>query len=91
MLEAERGYLFSAFFEGTEQQVREQAHHAANHGFHPDKADFNAIFMATGPSFRAGVRIASRRSLLDIAPTLSRVMALDLQGCEHEPMLDILN
>lgn len=91
MMEAERGYMFSEFFEGTPQQRYEQAHHAANHGFHPDKADFNAIFMATGPSFRRGVRLEARHSLLDIAPTLSHVTGLALQGCEHPPVTDILN
>lgn len=91
MAEAASGYMFSSFFAETEQAGKEQKGHAANHGFSPDKPNYNAIFIAAGPSFKRGVRNEERGSILDIAPTLARAHRLPLEGAVGSAMENFLN
>lgn len=55
----------------------------AMHGHHPDKGD-KPPFIAFGPDIREGVRI-SRGDMLDICPTLTRLLGVELEGMEGEP------
>lgn len=90
-LEAKKGYAFSAFFEDSPYAVFEKDHHLANHGFHPDKPNYDAVFFATGPSFMRGIRLDERNSLLNIAPTLSYCHQLGLKAPEGQVISEILN
>lgn len=89
-LEAWRGYAFSDFFRGSPGAAFEKDHHKANHGFHPDKQRYDAVFFALGPDFRVGIREEARNSLLNIAPTIAKVMDLPLKGATGKPILEIL-
>lgn len=90
MLEAKEGYEFSEFFEGTELAIHEKQTHLANHGFHPDKPNYNAVFMATGPSFKKGFVDNERGSLLNIAPTLAKIQNIDLKDPVGHVMENLL-
>ncbi len=91
MLEAKRGYCFSEHFKGTEAAAMEAKYHLANHGYHPDKENYDAVFFGLGPSFKEGYRRQERGDLLHIAPTLARIQGLDLQNAQGQVMEDLLS
>lgn len=90
MIEAKAGYAFSEYFAGTDRAHFEKKTHSANHGYHPDKELYDAIFFGLGPSFKEGYRKDQRGSLLDIAPTLARVQNLDLRDAQGRVMEELL-
>ncbi len=90
MLEAKRGYCFSEYFGGTESAAMEAKYHLANHGYHPDKEKYDAVFFGLGPSFKEGYRKEDRGNLLNIAPTLARIQGLDLENAQGKMMDDLL-
>ena len=52
----------------------------ASHGYYPDKGP-QAVFVAAGPDFREGVNVG-RREIVDEAPTLARLLGVDLPGAD---------
>ncbi len=54
-----------------------------NHGYHPDRPDFLASFIASGPGIERGRKIGTLR-MIDIAPTIARLLGIDLIGAEGE-------
>lgn len=56
--------------------------HAPRHGGQP-------LLAAAGPSFVPGAELG-RRSMLDIAPTLARVLGVELPDAEGAPLLELL-
>lgn len=61
----------------------------ATHGYMPHKGP-QPVFLAVGPSFREDARIASA-SVLDVAPTLARVMEVSLDGTKGQVLDALLN
>lgn len=90
IVDAKPGYQFSNYFRETESAKREIENHKSHHGFHPDHPHYDAIFIANGPSFQAGFRSDERGDILKIAPTLSKVMDLNLRGAMYPAMDEIL-
>lgn len=90
MVEAKEGYAFSEYFAGTEFAQTEKKFHLANHGFHPDKKDYDSIFFGLGPSFKEGYREEERKSLVDIGPTLAKILGLSLKNPSGQVMSSLL-
>lgn len=90
IIDAKEGYQFLDYFPDTDEAKMEIEQHVANHGFHPDHPDFNAIFIANGASFQKGYVAKERGDILHIAPTLAKVMSLDLRGTSSPVMDEIL-
>ncbi|MBR3436508.1 MAG: alkaline phosphatase family protein [Lachnospiraceae bacterium] len=59
----------------------------ATHGYEPEKGP-QPVFMGSGPSFREGAVIDSA-DVIDIAPTLSRIMGQKMAGADGK-CLDVL-
>jgi predicted AlkP superfamily pyrophosphatase or phosphodiesterase len=47
------------------------------HGYRPEEPAMEAGFIANGPAFARGVRVPRVR-MIDVAPTLARVLGADL-------------
>lgn len=60
----------------------------AAHGHMPHKGP-QPPFVASGPSFRPGARLAEG-SVLDVAPTIAAILGLDLPEAEGKPMRELL-
>ncbi len=88
LLDAESGWYFLQDMNG---EIIEPNYpkHVATHGYGPDRPDYSAVFFGLGPAFRHGVLEDAR--LIDIAPTLSRIMQLRLQGASGRVLTEILN
>jgi predicted AlkP superfamily pyrophosphatase or phosphodiesterase len=80
ILVAKDGYLFDNSAAG-EDTIVPTYNYAATHGFLASDPELRGIFIASGAGIKQGVRLA-HISTLDIAPTLARL--LDLQLPEHE-------
>ena len=52
----------------------------ATHGYEPEKGP-QPVFMGAGPSFREGA-VIDRADIIDIAPTLSRIMGQKMAGAD---------
>lgn len=95
MLEAEQGCYFQNGWEIYSQKAEpghymENPHNqAATHGYLPDYAGYQTIFMAAGPDFLAGSRV-EQMSLVDEGPTLARVLGVDLGDTDGRIMRELL-
>jgi predicted AlkP superfamily pyrophosphatase or phosphodiesterase len=85
-LEAEPGYVFSDAAEGPE--LAPSALRAAG-GYLPDRAEMDAGFVAWGRGLRRGVR-APRISQADVAPTLARLVGLELADADGRALVGLL-
>lgn len=87
MLEGERGCYFLQGIDG-EMVDTSYPKHVATHGYDPEKEDFQAVFFAVGPDFKH-IQI-EEGELIHMAPTIARIMNLDLQGATGRVMEEIL-
>jgi len=59
------------------------------HGYVANDPEIGAIFIASGRGIKPGVTLESMRNV-DIAPTLARLLGLDLPGVDGTPLTAIL-
>jgi predicted AlkP superfamily pyrophosphatase or phosphodiesterase len=59
------------------------------HGFVSSDPDLGAIFIASGAGIRPGVKLGAIESL-DVAPTIARLLGLELTGAEGRVLEEIL-
>jgi len=85
-IEAEPGYGFSDDAVGA--AVVPAAVRAVG-GYLPDRAEMDAGFVAWGRGVRRGVRVP-RMSQADVAPTLARLVGLDLKEAEGRALVGLL-
>ncbi len=85
-LEAEPGYAFSDAASGP--PLAPSAARAVG-GYLPDRSEMDAGFVAWGRGLRRGVRVP-RMSQVDVAPTLARLVGLDLSGAEGRALVGFL-
>lgn len=102
LLEAEPGYYFQNGFEvycidgKRSSDLLKSDHHGnfqiqkATHGYLPDQDGYRTIFLASGPDFKAGVRL-ERMSLVDIGPTLAYVLGVDLGQADGQAIKEFLD
>ncbi len=75
VLDAEPGFAFAGGLTGP--AVSPTTELRGTHGHAPDRPELNACLILRGPAIRAGARIPPVR-LLDVAPTIARILGLDL-------------
>ncbi len=85
-LEAEPGYGFSDAATGP---ALAPAAARAVGGYLPDRAEMDAGFVAWGRGLRRGVRVP-RMNQADVAPTLARLVGLDLAEVEGRALVGLL-
>ena len=61
----------------------------AAHGHAPSLPLMGAGFVMAGPGVREGARLDTV-SMLDLAPTAARLLAVDLPGAEGTPLVEAL-
>ena len=76
VLDAEPGFVFASKVAGP---VVSPSALLGTHGHAPDRPELLASLVLRGPGIRAGARIPRVR-LLDVAPTLARILDVDLGG-----------
>ena len=91
MLDARDGVGFSEFFRESEAAEQERQTHLANHGFHPDHENYDAVLFAHGSAFRENFRGTVRRRIIDIAPTVAKLLELPLTGAEGDVLEEIFS
>jgi predicted AlkP superfamily pyrophosphatase or phosphodiesterase len=85
-LEAEPGYAFHDAADGPE--LAPSAARAAG-GYLPERAEMDAGFVAWGRGLRRGVRVP-RMSQADVAPTLARLVGLELAEADGRALVGLL-
>jgi predicted AlkP superfamily pyrophosphatase or phosphodiesterase len=69
------GALAARMIEGSRPTV------TGNHGQLPDRPGLSTGFLAVGPGVAAGT-VIERMSLLDVAPTIARILGLEMKGVD---------
>jgi predicted AlkP superfamily pyrophosphatase or phosphodiesterase len=86
LLAAKDGYSFGDAVTGWEIVP---ARRFGSHGYVASNPKMDAVFVASGAAIRKGVRL-NRVSSLDVAPTIARILGLDLPGIDGKPIDGIL-
>ena len=84
MVEAVTGTVFNDHHNGESKEKLKKA----DHGYSPFKANYQTIFAASGPNIKTNLNI-EQMSLVDIAPTLAKLLDLDLKDYDGQ-VLDII-
>jgi len=73
------------FIEDTERPAVEYSPHpgafGADHGYPPWTSRYRSLFMAAGAGIREGAD-PGRFGMVDVAPTLARLLGLDFPACD---------
>lgn len=91
MLEAKPGYYFQNGYVEPYKKVEDMTEHKmlATHGYLPDLPDYETFFMMSGYGVAEG-NCVGRMNLWDEAPTLARILGIelgDVDGEEKEEMI----
>jgi predicted AlkP superfamily pyrophosphatase or phosphodiesterase len=91
VVEAKPGYHFhDGLHETTVENYLEMGKKYATHGFSPDKPGYKCIFIASGPNIRKNHPIGPIE-MVDIAPTISRMLGMDFYPCDGKVLNEIIN
>ena len=81
-IDAEPGVQFVEDAEGPAvENSPEPGAFGADHGYPPWTPGYRSLFMASGPGIREGSN-PGRFGMVDIAPTLARMLGLDFPACD---------
>lgn len=89
VLFAKSGYAFKSDVQG-EAVVAPTQGYLGTHGYLADDPDLDGIFLACGNGIRRGVSLP-RVSNLDVAPTIARLLGVELPEVEGRVLAEILN
>jgi predicted AlkP superfamily pyrophosphatase or phosphodiesterase len=88
MLEANLGYYFTDELHGDSvkkvkvEEIGKIPHRTrATHGYSPFKKDYTTVFMAAGRGINAG-QVIEEMSLVDEAPTIAKLLGIELKDIE---------
>ena len=85
---AGKGYVFGDTSSG-QIPVREKSERRGTHGHDPLEPDLHAIFVAWGAGIKCGARLGDIKNV-DVAPTIARILQVDLPKAEDKALKDIL-
>lgn len=83
-LAASSGYAFSEASDGDQPVVKRKTP-SGTHGYLPDQPDMVAACVVHGPGIEAGTRLGKIRAI-DIAPTIARILGVELPTAEGRPL-----
>jgi predicted AlkP superfamily pyrophosphatase or phosphodiesterase len=91
VLAAKTGYAFAGVPSGGDvvAPVVMGRHNVGYHGFPADDPRMNAVFVAAGRGVRVGARIGTVENV-DLAPTVARLLGLEMPGVDGKVMADVL-
>lgn len=85
-IEAKKGYTFQdELTTKTVEPLKDLGKTYATHGFSPDKPNYKCIFIAAGPGIKSDYSIGDME-MVDVAPTLSRMLGMDFYQCDGRVM-----
>ena len=80
MLEAKRGYAFDeSLSERLTDDLEAQGIPYATHGYSPDREGYRCNLVVSGRGVKQGCAIGDVR-MVDIAPTMARILGIDFQA-----------
>ncbi len=88
VLAARDGFAFNEAKEGDAVVDVPAGASPGSHGFLNTDADMGAIFIASGAGVKRGVALGVIRNL-DVAPTIARLLGLELKDVSGQPLLQI--
>ncbi|MFR1710214.1 MAG: ectonucleotide pyrophosphatase/phosphodiesterase [Clostridium sp.] len=91
MIEAKKGFIFTDKFTDniiTSTNPKEGKSNG-NHGYHPDNPNIHTLFIGCGDEFKQNFFI-DKMNLVDIAPTLSKVLGIKFPKCDGQVIDSIL-
>ena len=89
MAEARIGYGFTEVLGAqTIEDLNLQHIKYATHGYSPDKPNYRCNMLISGPGIKQGYEVGDIE-MVDIAPTLARILQLDLNGCDGRTLDEI--
>lgn len=83
-LAAKSGYAFSEASDGDQPVVKRKTP-TGTHGYLPDHPDMVAACVVHGPGIKAGTKLGKIRAI-DIAPTIARILGIELPTAEGRPL-----
>ncbi|AGA26450.1 alkaline phosphatase family protein [Singulisphaera acidiphila] len=89
ILVAKDGYTVSGVATGDEFVSSKKAGPTGSHGFVSTEPKMNAIFVASGPSIKTGVKLESLDNS-DVAPTVARILGVPLKQATGRILSEIL-
>ncbi|MCC6589422.1 MAG: alkaline phosphatase family protein [Bryobacterales bacterium] len=89
VLAAADGYAFGGATSGPPVSPVPAGATPGTHGYLNDDPDIQAIFVASGAGIRPGVKVGAIRNL-DVAPTIARLLKLQMNGVEGRVLTEIL-
>lgn len=87
LISTKEGYYFDQSI--GEDFFVEKPKYKATHGFDPNIKDFSAVLFMYGEGIKKGASLENSE-LINIAPTISKIMDLGLRGAEAKPIREIL-
>jgi predicted AlkP superfamily pyrophosphatase or phosphodiesterase len=87
VLAAKEDYAFDGKSEG--EPVSESVPPVGTHGYLNTDPDMNAIFIAWGAGIRTGIQIPEIRNV-DVAPTIARLLGIEMSGVSGHALSDVL-
>jgi predicted AlkP superfamily pyrophosphatase or phosphodiesterase len=83
VLSAKDGYAFSGAVSG--ELIAERPRAGGTHGYVQTNPRVDGLFVAAGRGIRKGTRL-ERIQNLDVAPTIARLLGVELKGAEGKPL-----
>jgi predicted AlkP superfamily pyrophosphatase or phosphodiesterase len=88
MLFAQMGHYFGDTAAGT-VPTETKGERRGSHGHDANLPDLRAVFIASGAGIRPGVELGPIDNR-DVAPTIARLLGLEMPGVEGKPLLDAI-
>jgi predicted AlkP superfamily pyrophosphatase or phosphodiesterase len=86
-LAAKSGYAFSESAAGDETTVAKKTV-TGTHGYLPDQPDMRSACVLWGAGVKPGTKLG-KVSIIDLAPTIARLLSVDFPSADGKPMADI--
>jgi len=83
-LAAQSGYAFSEASDGDSPVLKRKTP-SGTHGYLPDQPDMVAACVVHGPGIEPGTKLGKIRAI-DIAPTIARILGIELPSAEGKPL-----
>jgi hypothetical protein len=87
-LAANREYAFSGASDGDRVVIKKPTL-SGTHGYLPDQPDMLSVCIVSGPGLKAGTKLGKIHAI-DIAPTVARLLGIELPTAEGKPMEELL-
>ncbi|AGA67695.1 putative AP superfamily protein [Desulfitobacterium dichloroeliminans LMG P-21439] len=89
MIEAKVGYSFEdTLEERILLDLRADNIKYATHGYSPDKENYRCVFIASGPCIKNDYPLGDME-MVDIAPTIGRVLGVEMKNCDGRVLEEI--